>query len=61
MSDFCDPMDCSPPGSTVHGIFQARILKLVAISFCKRTGWEKIFENYVTYRGTVSKIYTQFI
>ena len=27
MSDSCDPMDCSPPGSSVHGIFQARILK----------------------------------
>ena len=26
MSDSCDPMDCSPPGSSVHGIFQARIL-----------------------------------
>ena len=25
----CDPMDCSPPGSSVHGIFQARILKWV--------------------------------
>ena len=23
----CDPMDCSPPGSSVHGIFQARILE----------------------------------
>ena len=29
----CDPMDCSPPGSSVHGIFQARILEWVAISF----------------------------
>ena len=29
----CDPMDCSPPGSSVHGIFQARILDWVAISF----------------------------
>ena len=27
----CDPMDCSPPGSSVHGIVQARILKWVAI------------------------------
>ena len=27
----CDPMDCSPPGSSVHGIFQARILERVAI------------------------------
>ena len=29
----CDPLDCSPPGSTVHSIFQARILEWVAISF----------------------------
>ena len=27
----CDPMDCSPPGSSVHGIFQAQILEWVAI------------------------------
>ena len=29
----CDPMDCSLPGSSVHGIFQARILEQVAISY----------------------------
>ena len=29
----CDPMDCSPPGCSVHGIFQARILEWVAIPF----------------------------
>ena len=34
-SDSCDPMDCSPPGSTVHGIVQARILEWVAISFSR--------------------------
>ena len=28
----CDPKDCSPPGSFVHGILQARILEWVAIS-----------------------------
>ena len=28
-----DPMDCSPPGSTIHGIFQARVLEWVAIAF----------------------------
>ena len=28
---FCDPKDCNPPGSSVHGIFQARILEWVAI------------------------------
>ena len=27
MSDFFDPIDCSPPGSSVHGILQARILE----------------------------------
>ena len=30
---FGDPMDCSPPGSSVHRILQARILEWVAISF----------------------------
>ena len=35
MFDFCDPLNCSPPGSSVHGIFQARILEWVAISFPK--------------------------
>ena len=33
----CDPMDCSPPGSSVHGILQARILEWVAISFWRRS------------------------
>ena len=28
-----DPMDCSPPGSSVHGIFQAKVLEWGAISF----------------------------
>ena len=31
----CDPMDCSPPGFSVHGILQARILECVAISFSR--------------------------
>ena len=31
----CDPTDCSPPGSSAHGIFQARILEWVAIPFSK--------------------------
>ena len=31
----CDPTDCSLPGSSVHGIFQARVLEWVAISFSK--------------------------
>ena len=31
----CDPMDCNPPGSSVHGILQARILEWVAIPFSR--------------------------
>ena len=31
----CDPIDCSPPGSSVHGIFQVRILDWVAISYSR--------------------------
>ena len=31
----CDPIDCSLPGSSVHGIFQVRILEWVAISFSR--------------------------
>ena len=31
----CDPMDCSPPGSAIHGIIQARILMWVAIPFSR--------------------------
>ena len=31
----CDPVDCSPPGSSVHGIHQARMLEWVAISFSR--------------------------
>ena len=31
-SHLCDPMDCSPPSSSVHGILQARTLKRAAIS-----------------------------
>ena len=41
MSDLCDPMDWGPPGSSVHGIFQARILVQVAISFSKRFSWPR--------------------
>ena len=33
----CDQMDCSPPGSSVHGIYQARILEWVAISSFMRS------------------------
>ena len=34
---FSDPMDCSPPGFSVYGIFQARVLEWVAIAFSEET------------------------
>ena len=37
----CNPMDCSPPGSSVHGILQARILEWAAISFTRGSSWPK--------------------
>ena len=35
-----DPTDCSPPGSSVHGIFQARVLEWVAIAFSEERGYK---------------------
>ena len=37
----CDLMDCIPPGSSVHGISQARRLEWVAISFSRGSFWPK--------------------
>ena len=34
-----DPMDCSLPGSSVHGIFQARVLEWSAIAFSRNNEW----------------------
>ena len=49
----CDPMNCSPPGSSVHGIFLARILEWVAISSSRGSSqprdWTCI--SYVSCRG----------
>ena len=39
-STLCDPMDCSPPGSSVHGIFQARI-QWFAISSSRGAYWPR--------------------
>ena len=41
MSDSCDRMDCSLPGSSVHGILQARTLEWVAISFSRVSSWPR--------------------
>ena len=44
----CDPMDCSLPGSSVHGIFQARILEWVAIALSMHGLPITLFTTYVT-------------
>ena len=43
-----DPMDCSPPGSSVHGIFQTRILEWGAIAFPVISGTQaqKLLEHF---------------
>ena len=37
----CDPMNCSPPGSFVYGIFQPRILQWFAISYSRGSSWHR--------------------
>ena len=37
----CNPMDYSPPGSSVHGVFQARILECIVISFSRGSFWPR--------------------
>jgi len=50
-----NPMDCSLPGSSVHGIFQARILEWGAISFSRRSSWPR---NWTQVSGTVGRRFT---
>ena len=63
---FCDPMDCSLPGSSIHGIFQAGVLEWVAISFSRgssqpRAGtWVSCIEGRCfTIWATRDKLYIQ--
>ena len=60
----CDPMDCSLPGSSVHGIFQAVVLEWIAISFSKgssqprdRTQVSCIVDRHFTVWPTGKSIY----
>ena len=48
-----DPVDCSPPGSSVHGISQARILEWVASSFSRRSSWPRDWTHisYLSWTG----------
>ena len=51
----CDPMDCSPAGSSVHGIFQARILEWVVISFFRGSSWAR---NWTQVSHVVGRFFT---
>ena len=50
----CNPKDCSPPGSSVHGIFQARILEWVAISYSRGSSWPR---NWIPVSCIAGKIF----
>ena len=50
----CDPMDCGPSGSFVHGIFQARILEWIVISFSKESFWSRNW-TYISCISCVSR------
>ena len=41
LDEFCSSMDCRPPGSSVHGILQARKLEQIAISFFRGFSWPR--------------------
>ena len=54
----CDPIDCSPPGSSVHGILQARILEWVAISFSR--GFYSLRDTTCISSTEVLKVYNLY-
>ena len=51
----CNPMDCSLSGSFVHGIFQARILEWVAISFSRGSSWPR---DWTWVSSTAERLFT---
>ena len=53
----CDPTDCSPPGFSVHGISQARILKWVAIPFFRVSSWPRDWTLVSCTEGRFSTIW----
>ena len=54
----CDPIDCSPPGSSVHGLFQARISEWVAISFSRGSSQYRNRTHFYCIAGRLFTIWT---
>ena len=52
----CDPMDCSLPRSSVHGIFQARVLKWIAISFSRGS-----YRDWISVSPVVGRHFTAWV
>ena len=50
----CDPMGFSPPGSSVCGILQARVLEWVAISFARGSSWPRV-QTHISYVSCIGK------
>ena len=48
----CNPMDYSLPGSSIHGIFQARVLEWVAIAFSGRIQDQHTKDNYISFTSS---------
>ena len=68
----CNPMDCNPPGSSVHGTFQARTLEWVAISSSRGSSWprdqtcvscivRRILYHWATWEATRSCYYLSWL
>ena len=47
----CDPMDCYPPGSSVNGILQVRVLEWVAMPFSRGSSWNKEWTHVSSIAG----------
>ena len=50
-----NPMDCSLPGSSAHGIFQARVLEWVAIAFSDSSYYEVTYKSAPGFLGSYSE------
>ena len=54
----CDPMNYSPPGSSVHGISQAKILEWVAMPFCRESYW---LRNQIRVSCIAGRFFTSWV